>query len=76
MDLALLLKELSERLTPESTAQTAGEIQEWLLNEMKHCAATKELWPRLVSFCPNLPEVGSEFCSEHMPKEDGYDPAN
>lgn len=48
----------------------AAEFQEWLLNEMQHCAATKESWPRLHSVCPDLPVPGSEFCHRHMPKED------
>jgi hypothetical protein len=69
-ELALRLKALTERLTPASIEQEAYDLQEWLLNEMQHCAATKEQWPRLVSFCPNLPEVGSEFCAEHLPRGD------
>lgn len=69
-DLALLLKSLSTRLTPESTLKDAEELQEWLLNEMQHCAASKEMWPRLSHYCSDLPEVGSEFCKAHMPKGD------
>jgi len=65
-DLALLLKAYVD----DPSDKNAGELGDWLANEMKHCAATKEQWPRLVSYCPDLPEVGSEFCKAHMPKED------
>lgn len=52
---------------------SAGDLQEWLQNEMQHCAATKLQWPRLSEFCPDLPVPGSEFCNAHMPKEDRDD---
>lgn len=48
----------------------AADLQEWLLNEMQHCAATKLQWPRLSSFCPDLPVPGSEFCNAHLPQGD------
>ena len=69
-ELACRLSALSTRLTPESLQKDAEDLQEWLLNEMKPCAASKELWPRMINKCTDLPEVGSEFCMVHMPKED------
>lgn len=69
-ELAQRLYSLANRLTPETTLNEAYELQEWLQNEMQHCAATKEVWPRLSSFCPDLPVPGSEFCEKHIPKED------
>lgn len=69
-ELAERLYSLANRLTPASIEEEAYGLQEWLLNEMKHCAATKEQWPRMVSFCSDLPMPGSEFCEKHIPKED------
>lgn len=69
-ELAHRLYSLSTRLTPASLEKDANDLQEWLLNEMQHCAASREQWPRLISFCPNLPVPGSEFCAEHLPKGD------
>lgn len=65
-DLALLLKAFSD----DPSQENGGELGDWLANEMRHCAATKVLWPRLMDYCPDLPEVGSEFCKAHGPEED------
>jgi hypothetical protein len=72
-ELALRLYSLANRLTPASIEEAANDLQEWLLNEMQHCAATREQWPRMISTCTDLPVPGSEFCEKHMPKEDRDD---
>ena len=68
-DLALKLKVIAE--SPEEFLPMLGaDLQEWLLNEMKGCAASPREWPRLTASCPDLPEVGSEFCKAHDPEDD------
>lgn len=69
-ELAHRLYTLSTRLVPESLQKDAEDLQEWLQNEMKVCAATRELWPRMIHTCTDLPVPGSEFCFVHVPKED------
>lgn len=54
----------------DTSNENAGELADWLLNEMKTCAATPKTHLGLRHPCPDLPVPGSEFCSAHLPKED------
>jgi hypothetical protein len=71
-ELALQLFDFAQRSIEGGydNSAPADDLLEWLQNEMKNCAATKLQWPRLSSFCPDLPVPGSEFCPQHLPKED------
>lgn len=65
-ELALQLHAFAE----DPSDKNAGELSDWLLNEMKQCAATPKTYLSLRYNCSDLPVPGSEFCSAHLPKED------